>query len=151
MKNVSLDLIDKSENTTLYTISFTDDNMSEFEKFMTKYRSNSELNRDFQVILKVLTKVLENGALERYFRPEGKMKDGVCALPILTGKLRLYCLRISDKILILGNGGIKETKTYQDSPELSGYVMDLQNFEKLLREGEKEGTIVIEESEIKGI
>lgn len=83
------------------------------------------------------------GALERYFRPEGKLKDGVCALPVLQSKLRLYCLRLSDKILVLGNGGIKKTRTYNEDDTLRGYVLTLQNFEKLIREGEKDGTISI--------
>ena len=70
------------------------------------------------------------------------MKDHVVALPVVTSKLRLYCLRLSDKILVLGNGGVKK-KTYEESDELSGYVIDLQNFENLIREGEKTGTIVV--------
>ena len=49
-------------------------------------------------------KIIENGVYERYFRPEGKMNDGVCALPIESGKLRLYCNRLSQQILIAGNG-----------------------------------------------
>jgi len=39
--------------------------------------------------------------------------------------------------LILGNGGKKTTKTYEESEELSGYVMDLQAFDKLLSEAQK--------------
>ena len=29
-------------------------------------------------------------------------------------KVSLYCLRLSDRILIIGNGGIKESRTYQE-------------------------------------
>lgn len=88
---------------------------------------------------------------ERYFRPEGKYADRVCALPIDSGKLRLYCLRISDKILILDNGGIKQTKTYNENQELNGYVMDLQKFDALLKAAEKEGSIIVEETVLNGI
>ena len=66
-------------------------------------------------------------------------------------KLRLYCLRISDQILIVGNGGIKTTRTYQENDELSGYVMDLQEFDKLLAEAQKDGSITIEKNVITGI
>lgn len=103
------------------------------------------------MILYALQKILENGVLERYFRPEGKYSDRVCALPIDSGKLRLYCLRISDKILILGNGGIKNTKTYNENAELNGYVMDLQKFDSLLKIAEKEGSIKVEETSLDGI
>ncbi|MDE5743880.1 MAG: hypothetical protein K2H62_05950, partial [Bacteroidales bacterium] len=87
----------------------------------------------------------------RYFRVEGKMVDRVCALPIDSGKLRLYCLRLSDKILILGNGGIKSTRTYNEDAVLNGYVMDLQQFDGLLKEAEKDGSIKIEETNISGV
>ena len=69
------------------------------------------------------------------------MSDRVVALPTVQSKLRLYCLRLSDKILILGNGGVKNTKTYEESKELSGYVLTLQNFDRLIKEGVKDGKI----------
>lgn len=76
------------------------------------------------------------------------MNDRVVALPVVQSKLRLYCLRLSDKILILGNGGVKNTKTYEESRELSGYVLTLQNFDKLIKEGVKNGTIIVTENKI---
>ena len=78
-----------------------------------------------------------------FFRPEGKINDGVCALPISDSRLRLYCLRLSDSILILGNGGIKKTRTYNEDDVLKGYVLSLQKFERLITEGKKNGSIVI--------
>jgi hypothetical protein len=36
---------------------------------------------------------------------------------------------MSDQVLIVGNGGVKNTKTYEENEELSGYVMDLQKFD----------------------
>ena len=91
------------------------------------------------------------GFLERYFRPEGKRNDRVVALPIQQSKLRLYCLRLSDSVLIVGNGGHKTTKTYEESEELSGYVITLQNLDKLLSAAERRGTISIEKATINNI
>ena len=65
--------------------------------------------------------------------------------------LRLYCLRISDQILILGNGGEKTTRTYQEDEKLSGYVLDLQKFDKLLKEARKLGNVKVEYNIITGI
>lgn len=79
------------------------------------------------------------------------MNDRVAALSIDSRKLRLYCLRISDQILIAGNGGVKDTRTYEESQELNGYVMDLQKFDKLLLQAQKDGTIEIERNVITGI
>ena len=150
-KKATIEPVEQSKVASLYTISFENDNLSEFAKFMTNFKDNARLQRDYQIILLALQKILENGALERYFRPEGKLNDGVCALPISSGKLRLYCLRLSDKILIIGNGGIKDTKTYNENNELNGYVIDLQKFDTLIKEAVKDGSISIEETEIKGI
>lgn len=132
----------------MYTIQFLSDNMSEFEKFISKFKEDAKLNPDFQAIMRFVEQILSNGALERYFRREGKMTDSVVALPVLKSKLRLYCLRLTDKILILGNGGVKNSRTYQEDETLQGYVMDLQKFEHLLQQEVRSGNVEITEKEI---
>ena len=135
----------------MYTIQFTGEELSEYEKFVQRFKVSAELKRDYQIIIYALSKIANNGAMERYFRPEGKMNDNVCALPVDSGKLRLYCLRITDKILIIGNGGLKTTKTYEESEELLGYVMDLQKFDKLIKSEVANGSLTISETGIDGI
>ena len=105
-----------------------------------------ELNPDLMRIVGFLGRIADIGALERFFRPEGKMSDNVCALPVVSSKLRLYCLRLSDKILILGNGGMKRTRTYNEDDELRGYVLTLQKFDRLINEGVRDGSITITEN-----
>ncbi len=112
---------------------------------------NATYNHDYQRIITTLPAILRIGALERFFRPEGGMNDSVQALPIESGKLRLYCLRLSDLIVILGNGGVKNTHTYEEDPKLYGYVLDLQRFEKILKENIAKGYVSIEEKELSGI
>lgn len=125
--------------------------MSEYRKFVDKFKDDAKLNKDYRSILSALDHIVAYGAFERHFRPEGKMSDGVVALSIDSRRLRLYCLRMSDQVLIVGNGGVKNTKTYEEDEELSGYVMDLQKFEILLRLAMSEGTISIERNVITGI
>ena len=149
-KNTTLEMVANSDKVSLYSISFEKDRTTEFERFMMKFESDSSLNRDFLRIIYALQKIMEEGALERFFRPEGSMKDTVCALPIESGKLRLYCLRLSDRILIIGNGGIKESRTYQEDKTLLGYVMDLQKFDLLLKQYIEKGWLSVEEKEISG-
>ena len=79
------------------------------------------------------------------------MNDRVCAIPVDSGKLRLYCLRISDQILNIGNGGLKNTRTYEESEELSGYVMDLQKFDGIIKMGVDRGLLYVTETAIEGI
>lgn len=72
-------------------------------------------------------------------------------MPIGGGKLRLYCLRLSDSVLVVGNGGHKTTKTYEESEELNGYVISLQKLDELIKNGIRTGEITIEERNIDGI
>ena len=148
MSEAELLLVEEAKNCTLYTIHFLSEEDSEFEHFFNKFKDDVEFNPDLMRIVGFLGKVADFGALERYFRPEGKMEDHVVALPTVRSKLRLYCLRLSDKILILGNGGVKNTKTYEESKELNGYVLTLQNFDRLIKEGIKDGTITVSEKRI---
>ena len=149
-KKTTLDIISESEKATLYSISFEKDGTTEFEKFVAEFEMNAEYNSDYQRIIAALQVILDKGALERFFRPEGKMNDNIHAVPIEGGKLRLYCLRISEQIVILGNGGVKNTKSYQEDPKLYGYVLDLQRFEKILKENIDKGYISVDEKELHG-
>ncbi len=148
MSEVELLLVESSDKCTLYTIHFLSDATNEFDKFITKFRNDAELNPDFQAIMRFVEQIMANGALERYFRREGKMNDSVVALPVLKSKLRLYCLRLTDKILVVGNGDVKKTRTYDEDNTLQGYVMDLQKFERLLKQEVNSGNVEITESQI---
>ena len=150
-KKTTVELLKESEKASLYSISFEMDGTTEFEKFVAEFELNATYNRDYQRIIAALQAILRIGALERFFRPEGSMNDSVQALPIESGKLRLYCLRLSDQIVILGNGGVKNTRTYEEDPKLYGYVLDLQKFEKILDENIAKGYVSIEEKELSGI
>lgn len=143
MSEAELLLVNNTEVCTIYTIQFLSENESEYERFYNRFKDDAEFNPDLMRIVALINKIADLGALERYFRPEGKYNDKVCALPVLQSKLRLYCLRLSDKILVLGNGGVKKTRTYNEDETLKGYVLTLQKFEKLIREGENDGSISI--------
>lgn len=133
---------------TLYTIQFMTEDETEYERFYNRFKDDAIFNEDLVRITDLIDRIADLGAFERLFRPEGKMSDRVVALPIIRSKLRLYCLRLSDSILILGNGGIKNTRTYDENDELRGYVVTLQNFDKLIKQGERDGTISITENTI---
>lgn len=144
--------VEQTENAGLFSICFEGSATTEFENFILKFKDDAYCQRDLQIILSALQRMLTtSGFLERYFRPEGKMKDRVCALPLSSGRLRLYCLRLSDSVLIIGNGGHKTTKKYQESEELNGYVISLQKLDELIKHGISTGDITIEKRNIEGI
>ncbi len=151
MAQARIETIKQTEEVGLFTIRFEGDSVTEFEKFANKFKDDAKRQTDLQMILNALNKMLENGAtLERYFRPEGKMRDNVVAMPTFRTSLRLYCLRMSDSVLIVGNGGEKNTKTYEESAELNGYVISLQKLDELLKQEIASGSVVIEKANIVG-
>lgn len=150
-KKVTVDLVEESEMVSLYSISFAMDRTTEFELFLEKFENQAKWNKDYQKILYAIKLILNNGALERYFRPEGKMNDSVSAIPIESNSVRLYCLRISNEILVIGNGDVKSSATYEEDPKLFGYVLDLQKFEALLDKDIKDGIITVQEKRLIGI
>lgn len=142
-----LQSVAETEKASLFSICFEGESYTEFQKFISAHKDT--YSRELGIILTAIERMLNaSGFLERYFRPEGKMRDRVCALPIESGKLRLYCLRLSDNILIAGNGGVKNVKRYEDSPELNGYVVTLQKLDEALRIAVKQGNVTIEEHTI---
>jgi hypothetical protein len=104
------------KKTMFYTIHEIGEDHCETDKFFLRFMNEKKYQEDVQTIKYWIEKIgREFGALERYFRPERKAN----ALPIPPPKsnLRLYCLRVSDEIVILGNGGIKSSKLVQNSPD----------------------------------
>lgn len=148
MSEAKLQIVKATNNCTMYSILFLSEDENEFERFYSKFKGESVYNEDFERLLGIIGRIADFGALERFFRPEGKMSDRVCALPVLKSRLRLYCLRLSDKILILGNGGVKTTRTYNEDDTLRGYVLTLQSFDKLITEGIADGSISVTENTI---
>ena len=126
-----------------------DEGYPEFKKFFVSFRETEDplLKDDLDRIQYAIEKITKTGALESYFRFEGKMSDRVCAIPLLIaprdkskhGTLRLYCIRVSDSLLILGGGGLKVTETYHEDEMLAKHVSTLQAIDSRLVEIEKCG------------
>ena len=148
MSEAELIQLNRNRKCTLYTIQFLTEDWGEYLRFYNRFKDDAKYNDDLARIATFIESIADLGALERFFRPEGKMSDRVCALPVIKSNLRLYCLRLSESILILGNGGVKKTRTYNEDDELRGFVVTLQNFDKLIKQGVKDGTITISEKEI---
>ena len=152
MSIATIQSVIQTEKAGLFTICFEGESYTEFQKFIIQNDADVELQPDLQEILRILRRMVQElGFLERLFRPEGKISDRVAAIPVTSNKLRLYCLRLSDGVLIVGNGGHKSTRTYNENSELSGYVLTLQKLDALLKVAERKGAITIEKTTIAGI
>ena len=62
-----------------------------------------------------------------------------------------YVFRLSDSFLIVGNGGVKTTKTYEEDEDLNGYVISLQKLDHLLKSDIENGIVRIEKTQIIGV
>ena len=132
-----LELVIESDNLSIYSPKYDGEVQTEFEKFMSDNGSlpHPQLKKDFDAIIAVLRKMVDDcGARENLFRLEGR---NIKAIPLCVeqkrskgvGTLRLYCIRISEKILIIGNGGIKKVRKYEDDPVLKHIVDRLRSIE----------------------
>ena len=146
----SIELIEEHDAVNFYSVHLGEEELSELEQFFEKFPEVCDYDEDIDTITAWLDWIGEIGALERYFRYEGRFGDGVSAIPIETSNLRLYCIRFSDKILIFGNGGVKDCAIWQDSETLSDYVEMLVDTSRLISSRLSNGTLYIVDKDIIG-
>ena len=149
-RNLLLELLETGEKVSFYSPRFEGEDYTEFEKFLLEFKDTHP--RDIQVIVRRLSIIEQNGAEDRYFRYEGSMNDRVMGLPshIDTSVLRLYCLNISCKVLVLGSGGIKTTKKYEEDARLNKCVQTLQKIDIEIKQQEKLQIITITGTQLVG-
>jgi hypothetical protein len=140
---------EEHEKVTFYTLQYQGEE-TEVDKFFDQFPEGCDYDEDINIIIKWFERIGERGALERYLRPEGKRKDTVWAIPLETCNLRLYLLRLSDEIIILGNGGGKTTATYNEDPFLNSCVELLQEIDGYIRSRLSKGKLSIYGKQIFG-
>ena len=136
------------EIASLYTVMVDGPNgtiTTKLDQFYEKYRG--KYPTDLMNIVRRL-KSLGNttGCTENFFKlDEGLDPDDlVCALyDIPDINLRLYCIRLSEQITILGDGGPKTTRTWQEDKNLEREVNEMMNVSKIIRTKMKSGDLRI--------
>ena len=115
---------DEGKTCSFYTVRWEDAALSETDKFFVKYENDSHFQRPLQELAKFISKKIgdEMGALEDFFRfentaqalpPSGTYKVENIYINYGNFPLRLYCLRISENLVVLFNGGEKTADTAQ--------------------------------------
>lgn len=142
MRRVEFEPFRLTDAVQIFSIKINGSRDSEIKRFLNEFQLVDDLylRADFDTILSILAQISKHGAKESFFRPEGRIQDRVCAIPVFivhgkrkrNGSLRLYCLRVSDSILIIGGGGCKVTRTYEEDSLLSDFVTTLQHVDKEL-------------------
>ena len=149
-RNLFLELLEDSNKVSLYSPHFEGETYSEFEKFLLNYKDTYP--EDIRQLVYRLDIIKRDGAEDRHFRYEGTRRDRVMALPshLETTKLRLYLLNINARILILGNGGLKSTATYEQDAHLNKCVQTLQKIDIQLKQMEQAQVIIVTGSQLLG-
>lgn len=149
-RNLFLELLEDGDKVSLYSPHFEGEEYSEFEKFLLAYKDSYP--DDVRQLVYRLDIIKRDGAEDRHFRYEGTKRDRVMALPshLETTSLRLYLLNIQARILILGNGGLKATATYEEDENLHRYVRSLQKIDIELKIRERKKVIVVTGTQLFG-
>lgn len=119
-----LQLVRRYRKVAFYTVWIEGEPASLFRQFDEAHQG-PEYQLDLQTFYYWIKKIgNEEGAKEKFFRFEAAGKGDARALPPpaeLRGpksKLRLYCMRCSDRVVILFSGAVKTTRRPQDCPNV---------------------------------
>lgn len=152
-RKITLEIFEEYEEVTFYTFKYDGEKFSEADKFLLNHIDEKELEEDLEIITKLFERIGKSGAEPRHFRHAGNKKDRTAAMPgyIYTkNKLRLYVIYLSSNIVIIGNGGVKKTKTYNEDPHLDNCVKELQEIDFKLNNGLKYNRITIVDNKLTG-
>ncbi len=134
---IKLERYSKNE-INIYSIILDDSTVSLYEKFLIENKTKYIV--ELKEINATLTSIGKYGAREYFFRKrnEGRFGDGVCALfDERNSYLRLYCIRVSDHLLIVGGGGVKSKliRSWQQDPALKIEAERMINISKDIKNG----------------
>lgn len=115
---------DLGRRCTFYTVRWEDAEHSETDKFLMKFSKDEKLKTSLEELAKFIEIAIgdEYGALAAFFRfedlahalpPSGQHKVEDIWINYSNFPLRLYCLRISESLVVLFNGGEKTAATAQ--------------------------------------
>lgn len=147
---------------TFYTVRWDESEYSETEKFIGRFLEDATHKESlFEIIALLKLMGEEEGALAIFF---SRHENKAAALPPrkvkLSGgenrlqsieiryegnSLRLFCLRITQNIVILFNGGIKSSWAAQDSEDLSMKFVEANSFVKRIEKAERDQLFKIDE------
>lgn len=128
MNNFVLELWDdEGSMCSFYTVRWLDQELSETDRFFDKHEQIAELQEPLQQLLSFILDAIgdDHGAIDELFNRDD---NEVTGLPIhgkvsLQGvsfhypnfPLRIYALRLSESIVVLFNGGIKDAQSLQET------------------------------------
>lgn len=137
----------------LFSIRYEDEDEAEtlFERFVLKHQQDASIEEEFAELMTWLERMKRNGAKAHLFRPERKAE----ALPpkphfrdtSFNKELRLYCMRISDRAVVLFDGDVKTAQRAKDCPNVRPHFQEANRLSEKLEEMLKERVIKLDEED----
>ncbi|MBC3789405.1 hypothetical protein [Spirosoma utsteinense] len=152
---VTIRLFKMFERVAYYTLQVEGKEQSETDSFFTRFEQEEPLAPDLNLLVAWIQEIGQRrGARARYFRFE----NAASALPpparIMAElgndycQFRLYCIRLSDEVVILANGGRKVSQTVQKSPELMTHFRFANKIALQLTELTQSGDLLLDGKQI---
>lgn len=157
---VNLQVFKTFKKVRYYTFQIEGQSQNETDKFFSKFEFSEEIGDDlFRLNRLIITIGDRTGAIFELFRPE----DQAAALPPKSSfrvnkilqihkmeynSLRLYCIWISEEIVILANGDIKKSQKTEDSPDLLPHFRFIKSMGKQINKLISENLFEFEGKEI---
>lgn len=148
---------DESERVSFYSVRWEDTELSEMDKFLIRMKSISAVKRPLQELLNLILNVIGDtyGASEEFFNrfennvtalpPHGTVKISQVQLNYKGCPLRLYCLVLSEEVVVLFNGGIKDSRSVQESTDsITTKFYEANEFGKRILAALRAGEIFVE-------
>lgn len=139
------------DKASIYSIVTESSKISFLDHFTLEHRRES--TQDLMSIMRRLRNIGNTvGATRTYFKLDEGLawNDLVCALYDTPDRhLRLYCIRLSNKIIVVGNGGPKNVRAWQDNPRLSREVHEMMHYSKIIRIRLNDGSLRVSDDNLK--
>ncbi|MCF6359699.1 MAG: hypothetical protein L3J29_02940 [Cyclobacteriaceae bacterium] len=138
----------QSKKVRFYTIQSTNLEISETDRFISKYQNSKAHTETFSDIMALITTIGNRGAIDFYFN---RRENDFQALPnkdrakadYQGEQLRLYCYRLSDSVVCLFNGGVKDGRSAQESA-CSFQFYEAHRYTKRIQEAFNDGIIYLD-------
>lgn len=150
---------DESEKVTFYTVRQEGSPKNETDLFFEKYENDEKYEEAVQELLSFIYRSVgdKHGAVDALFNREenevfglpvqGKVIIGNFTFHYSNFPLRLYALKITENIVILFNGGIKDGESIQTSNKHLSFVWnDACRYAKKITKAINDKTIIIDRS-----
>lgn len=125
------------EEAHIYSLIINDEEDTLLDQFIKEYQDSEDVE---DILLQLMDMGKYSGCQEFLIKKgEGKLGDGVCAL--WAGNLRLYIIYFNRTAIIVGGGGYKNTRTWQEDKNLSKNVILLEKISASITKKMNDGCI----------